>query len=128
MISEGEMETKEYKSENLLQADPLSKPKKCVVAVLVTGMVATMVLAFAAFHWLYMEYYNYTANKSDKIQELADIKTRCAETERESQKRLLVAADEFSRKQAANEEAFKKRNREFEEELMRRMFSGEETA
>ena len=47
------METKESKSENLLQADPLSKPKKCVVAVLVTGMAVAMVLAFAAFHWLY---------------------------------------------------------------------------
>ena len=114
------METKESKSDNLLQADPLSKPKKCVVAVLVTGMAVAMVLAFAAFHWLYTEYFNYTATKTERIQELADIKARCAETERESQKRQLAAEDEFSRKQTANEEAFKKRNRELEEELTRK--------
>ncbi len=120
MGREGRMETKESRSENLLLADPLSKPKKCVVAVLVTGMVVAMVLAFAAFHWLYTEYSNYTANKAQRIQELADIKARCAETERESQERLLAAADEFSRKQTANEEAFKKRNRELEEELARK--------
>ena len=114
------METKESRSENLLLADPLSKPKKCVVAVLVTGMVVAMVLAFAAFHWLYSEYSNYTANKAQRIQDLADTKARCAETERESQERLRAAADEFSRKQTANEEAFKKRNRELEEDLTRK--------
>lgn len=120
MTSESKMGTKENKSENLLQADPLSKPKKCVVAVLVTGMAVAMVLAFAAFHWLYTEYFNYTASKTERIQELADIKARCAETERESQKRQLAAEDEFSRKLTANEEAFKKRNIELEEELTRK--------
>lgn len=120
MTSEDRMETKESKSDNLLQVDPLSKPKKLAVAVFVIGMVAVMVLAFAAFHWLYTEYFNFTATKAERMQELSGIKVRCAEKERESQERILAAADEFSRKQTANEESFKKRNRELEEELTRK--------
>ena len=111
------MEIKESKSDNLLQVDPLSTPKKLAVAVFVIGMVAVMVLAFAAFHWLYTEYFNFTATKAERMQELSDIKARCAETERESQKRILAAADEFSRKQTANDAAFKKHSKELNIEL-----------
>jgi len=108
---------KESKSDNLLQFDPLSKPKKLAVAVLVIGMVAVMVLAFTAFHWLYTGYFNFAATKAERMQELSDIKARCAETERESQKRILAAADEFSRKRAANDAAFKKHSKELNIEL-----------
>ena len=120
MANEVELKTKNSESKDLQLFDPLSKPKKLSVAVFVIGMVAVMVLVFAAFHWLYTEYFNFTATKAERMQELSDIKARCAETERESQKRILAAADEFSRKWAANEESFKKRNRELEEELTRK--------
>ena len=120
MANEVEVQTKNGETKDLQLFDPLSKPKKLVVAVFVIGMVAVMVLAFTAFHWLYTEYFNFTATKAERMQELSDIKARCAETERESQKRILAAADEFLRKQTANEESFKKRNRELEEELTRK--------
>ena len=117
MANEVEVQTKNGETKDLQLFDPLSKPKKLVVAVFVIGMVAVMVLAFAAFHWLYTEYFNFTATKAERMQELSDIKARCAETERESQKRILAAADEFSRKRAANDAAFKKHSKELNIEL-----------
>ena len=47
--------------------------------------------------------------------ELSEMMARCAETERESKERILVAADEFSRNQAASEEVFEHCGKELEE-------------
>lgn len=105
---------------SLIQADPLSKPKKWAVLVMVAGMVTTMVVVFAAFHWLYIEYFNFAASKSERIQELSEIMARRAEIERESKERLLAAESEFSNKISANEEFFKQRSKELEEELTRK--------
>ena len=62
MQSEAKMETSGNRFETLLQTDPLVKPKKMAMMALFSVMVATMVLAFAAFHWLYAEYFSYAAS------------------------------------------------------------------
>ena len=62
----------------LTLSDPLSKPKKWAVGLTVCVMVVMMLATFAVFHWLYSEYFRFSANKSACIQELADIKARCS--------------------------------------------------
>jgi hypothetical protein len=102
------------------QVDPLGKPKKKALFILVAGMVVAMVFVFAAFHWLYTEYFNFAANKAERHQELANIKKMCAELERTSKERRLAVEAEFSQRQASNEKNFVKRSKEIDEELSRK--------
>ena len=44
--------------------DPLIKTKKIAAAIIVTIMVVAMILVFASFHWLYIEYSRYAENKN----------------------------------------------------------------
>lgn len=114
------MEVKENKSYDLLQQDPLSRPKKWSIATLVVGMVIAMLCVFAAFHWLYMEYFSFATSRVEKMQELLDVKERSDEFERRLKERQLVAEKDFARHQAANEELFKKRNAELDEAFSKR--------
>ena len=79
----------------LTLSDPLSKPKKWAVGLTVCIMILMMLATFAAFHWLYSEYFRFSANKSACIQKLADIKVMCSEAERECKSRIAAAEEEF---------------------------------
>ena len=65
MANETENETGNGKSDGLILSDPMGRPKKWAVSLLVTCMVVAMVLSFASFHWLYTEYFNFAANEEN---------------------------------------------------------------
>ena len=67
----------------LTLSDPLSKPKKWAVGLTVCIMILMMLATFAVFHWLYSEYFRFSANKAACVQELADMKARCSDLDEE---------------------------------------------
>ena len=90
-------------------SDPLSKPKKWAVGLTVCVMIVMMLATFAVFHWLYSEYFSFSANKSACIQELSDMKARCSEAESESKSRIVAAEEDFARKRVEPTEICKRR-------------------
>lgn len=104
----------------LTLSDPLSKPKKWAAGLTVCVMTIMMLATFTVFHWLYSEYFNFSANKSACLQKLADIKARCSEEEQKSKKRIAAAEEEFSREKNAIEEEHRNRSKELNEELARK--------
>ncbi len=68
-------------NEEILKDDPLKKPKKITVAMVVSVMALLMVCAFASFHWICADYFNYKANESDAHKQLDEMRTRYAEEE-----------------------------------------------
>ena len=119
---EDKMETQENQAcgNGLTLSDPLSKPKKWAVGLTVCIMILMMLATFAAFHWLYSEYFRFSATKSACVQKLADIRALCSETERESKNRIAATEAEFSLKRNALEEEHRNRSKELDEELERK--------
>ena len=119
---EDKMENKESQvgGDGLTLSDPLSKPKKWAVGLTVCIMIVMLLATFAVFHWLYSEYFRFSANKSDCLRQLADIRTRCSEREQESKIRIKAAEEDFARKRNAIEEEHRKRSKELDDELTRK--------
>lgn len=82
--------------EEILKDDPLKKPKKITLGFIVVMLSAMMVCAFAAFHWLYADYFAYSANKTDALRHLEEIHARYA-GEEESAKIRLAEVEERSK-------------------------------
>ena len=116
------MENKESQvgGDGLTLSDPLSKPKKWAVGLTVCIMIVMMLATFAVFHWLYSEYFRFSANKSACLRQLADIRTICSELEQESKIRITAAEEDFARKRNAIEEEHRKRSKELDDELTRK--------
>lgn len=107
--------------EEILKDDPLKKPKKITVAMVVSGMALLMVCAFASFHWICADYFNYKANESDAHKQLEEMRTRYDEEESAAKQRL----SDVEQKAKDSEAEAVKRAKESEAEAQRRIQAAE---
>ena len=114
--------------EEILKDDPLKKPKKISLGFFVVVLSVMMVCAFAAFHWLYADYFVYSANKADALKRLEEIRARHAGVEESAKIRLAeveerskVAVADAAKRAKQAEDASRERIKAAEESSQSRM-------
>ena len=110
--------------EEILKDDPLKKPKKITLGFIVVALSAMMVCAFAAFHWLYADYFAYSANKTDALRHLEEIRALYAGEEESAKIRL---AEVEARSKVAETDAAK-RAKQAEDASRERIKAAEESS
>lgn len=106
--------------EDILKDDPLKKPKKITVALVVFLTALLMVCAFASFHWICADYFNYKANESDAHKQLDEMRARYAEEESASKERLFAIEKEFAEKRAEKLAEHKRYSDELDEAFQKK--------
>lgn len=115
----------------LFKKDPLQKPKKITIGFLVVGLAFLMVAAFASFHWIYSDYFQFKANEAAELKHLEEVgnkariveetadkkaaateercKERVSKTEAESKKRIATLDAEYEKKHSVAENGLAKK-------------------
>lgn len=122
--------------EEVLKDDPLKKPKKITLGFIVVVLAVLMVCAFAAFHWLYADYFAYSANKTEASRHLEEIRARYAEegekakislaeveervkaAEKSSQSRIKGLEEEYATKRKSLQDEFEAKRQALESDLV----------
>lgn len=110
--------------EEILKDDPLNKPKKITVAAVVLMLAILMVLTFASFHWICVDYFSFRANEGDARKQLDELRARYVDEEAAANKRL----EEVEEKVKVLEEDARMRANAFESDAQKRILDAEQSS
>lgn len=110
--------------EEILKDDPLNKPKKITVAAVVLMLAILMVLTFASFHWICVDYFSFRANEGDARKQLDELRARYVDEEAAANKRL----EEVEEKVKVLEEDAQMRANAFESDAQKRILDAEQSS
>lgn len=64
-------------NEEVLKDDPLKKPKKILVGIVIVLLSLLMIGAFSSFFYLYADYFSFKENEANAQKALAEVRARC---------------------------------------------------